>query len=117
MRLLRTGKEPLVDLRLYRIRGFTMGVVLAAMTIFGIFGLLFTLPQYWQGVLGLDAQVSGFRFLPAIFGMVVGALPADRVAARFGHKAVIAFGLAILAVAQWVGAMATAESGVAFEAA
>ncbi len=96
-RLARAGRQPLVDLGLFRIPSFTWGVILAGMGILGLMGLLFTLPQYWQGVLGLDAQAAGLRALPVILGLAAGAIPADRIAARFGPRATIAAGLALLA--------------------
>ncbi len=94
----RRGRQPLVDFGLFRSRGFTWGVILAAVGIFAGFGVLFVLPQYWQGVLGLDAQGAGFRLLPLIAGMVVGALPADRVAARLGSRITVATGLLAMTV-------------------
>ena len=88
----RPGGQPLVDLGLFRSRSFSVGVVLAAAGIFGMFGVLFTLPQYLQAIMGVDAQGAGLRFLPAIAGLVVGAVPADRVAARVGSKMTVALG-------------------------
>lgn len=114
--MVRRGEQPLVDLGLFRSRGFTWGVVLAGLGIFGLFGLLFTLPQYWQAVLGIDAQGAGFRLLPAILGMALGAIPADRVAARVGPKVTVAIGLTLLAGAMAAGstmAIGTSEAVVA----
>jgi DHA2 family multidrug resistance protein-like MFS transporter len=82
--LTRRGAEPLVDLELFRSRSFSSGVILAAVGVFGMFGVLFTLPQYLQAVMGLDAQGAGLRYLPAIAGILVGAIPADRLACSPG---------------------------------
>jgi hypothetical protein len=65
--------QPLIDLGLFRSRSFSVGVVLAGAGIFGMFGVLFTLPQYLQAIMGVDAQGAGLRFLPMIAGLVVGA--------------------------------------------
>ncbi len=114
--VIRRGGQPLVDLGLFRSPAFTWGVVLAGMGIFGLFGLLFTLPQYWQAVLGLDAQGAGFRLLPAILGMALAAIPADRVAGRLGPKLTVALGLTFLAGAMAAGstmAIGTSEAVVA----
>ncbi len=116
-RLARRGAQPLVDLRLFRLRGFAWGVALAGMGIFGLFGLLFTLPQYWQAVLGLDAQAAGFRLLPVILGMAAGAIPADRVAARVGPRITVAAGLALMAGALAVGSTMTLATGQVVEVA
>lgn len=112
-RLTRQARQPLVDLGLFRIRSFSWGVVLAGLGIFGLFGLLFTMPQYWQAVVGTDAQGSGLRLLPLIVGMALGAIPADRVAARTGPAITVAAGLGVLATALIVGsANITAGDGI-----
>lgn len=116
LRLASTGRTPLVDLSLFRSPSFTGGVVLAATGIFGLSGLLFTLPQLWQGVQGLDAQGAGARLLPVIGGMVVAAVVADRVAARIGARATLAVGLLVLAVGLGIGSGLGVGSGDAFTA-
>jgi DHA2 family multidrug resistance protein-like MFS transporter len=110
-RLAARGGVPLVDLGLFRSRAFTGGVLLAGVAIFGLFGILFVLPQYWQAVQGLDAQGAGFRMLPLIAGMVLGAIPADRVAARFGPARTVASGITLLALALAAGSRTTGDAG------
>jgi DHA2 family multidrug resistance protein-like MFS transporter len=117
LRLASTGRAPLVDLSLFRTRSFTGGVVLAAVGIFGLSGLLFTMPQIWQGVQGLDAQGAGVRLLPVIAGMVASALPADRLAARIGPRLTAALGLLLLAAGLGIGSTVTPESSDAFTSA
>ena len=75
----RPDGQPLLDLTLFRSASFTWGVILAAMPVLAMIGVLFTMPQYFQGVLGSDAVGSGLRLLPLIGGLVVGAVPADRI--------------------------------------
>ena len=106
----RPGGEPLIDLTLFRSRSFSWGIVLAAGGIFGMFGVLFTLPQYLQAIVGLDAQGAGVRFLPAIAGMALGAIPADRIASRIGPKFTVALGFGVLTVGMFAGSFMTAQS-------
>ena len=113
----RPGLQPLVDLSLFRSRSFTWGVVCTAFGVFGLFGVLFALPQFFQAVMGLDPQGSGFRLLPAVLGLIVGAVPADRVATRLGAKLTVALGFAIVVAGTLAGATMTAASGDAFIAA
>ncbi len=113
----RPNGQPLVDLGLFRSRSFSVGVVLAGAGIFGMFGVLFTLPQYLQAIMGVDAQGAGLRFLPTIAGLIVGAVPADRVAARLGPKITVSIGFAILAVGLGLGSALTTTSGDLFIAA
>jgi EmrB/QacA subfamily drug resistance transporter len=113
----RPGGQPLIDLSLFRSRSFTWGMVLTAFGIFGLFGVLFALPQYFQAILGLDPQGSGVRLLPVIAGLIVGAVPADRVAARLGAKVTVAAGFAVVIAGLLVGTTMTATSGDGFIAA
>jgi DHA2 family multidrug resistance protein-like MFS transporter len=109
--------QPLIDLGLFRSRSFSVGLVLAGLGIFGMFGVLFTLPQYLQAIMGLDAQGAGLRFLPMIAGLVIGAVPADRVAARFGARITVALGFALMAAGMLVASGMTVSTGDAYIAA
>ncbi len=109
--------QPLVDLSLFGSRSFTWGMVLTAVGVFGLFGALFVLPQYFQAIKGLDPQGSGFRLLPVIAGLIIGAVPADRVAARFGAKLTVAVGFMVVVVGLLVGTTMTTTSGDGFMAA
>ena len=108
------GGQPLIDLSLFRSRSFTWGVLLTAFGVFGLFGVLFGLPQYFQAIMGVDPQGSGFRLLPAVVGLLVGAVTADRVTARIGAKLTVAIGFAVVVVGSLVGATMTATSGDGF---
>ena len=107
----RPGGKPLVDISLFRSRAFSFGVILTGLAVFGLFGSLFTLPQYFQAVMGTDSQGSGIRLLPLILGMVVGALPADRVAGRLGQRLTITLAFVVLAGGMGAGSTMTAASG------
>ena len=113
----RPGGEPLVDLSLFGSRSFTWGVILTAFGVFGLFGVLFALPQFFQAVMGVDPQGSGFRLLPVIAGLILGAVPADRIAARIGARLTVAAGFAIVAAGLAIGTTTRAGSGDAFLAA
>lgn len=107
----RAGGHPLVDLGLFRSAAYTWGVILSATVALAMVGVLFTLPQYFQAVLGTDAMGSGLRLLPLIAGLVAGAIPADRVAARIGPKTTAAIGFALLATGLGLGARTGDQSG------
>ena len=95
-------------------RSFTWGIVCTALGAFGLFGVLFALPQYLQAIAGLDPQGSGLRLLPAVAGLIVGAVPADRVAARIGAKVTVAAGFAVVVIGTLIGSTLTATSSDGF---
>ncbi|HEV2141265.1 MAG TPA: MFS transporter [Candidatus Dormibacteraeota bacterium] len=109
----RPGGRPLIDLPLFQSRGFTWGVILAALGGMALIGMVFTLPQYAQGVLGLDPEGSGVRLLPIIVGLIAGAVPADRVARRVGAKYTVAVGFVITAVGLLLGSRTALDSSTA----
>jgi Na+/melibiose symporter-like transporter len=111
------GGQPLLDLALFRSASFTWGVILAAVAILAMIGVLFTMPQYFQGVLGTDPMGSGLRLLPLIGGLLVGAVPADRIAQMVGAKASVAAGFVLLAAALSLGSTTSVASSGVFVAA
>ncbi|HEU5440981.1 MAG TPA: MFS transporter [Ktedonobacterales bacterium] len=113
----RPGGQPLVDLTLFQSAAFTWGVILMAILGLAMIGVLFTMPQYFQGVLGTDAMGAGVRLLPLIAGLVVGAVPADRIARMVGAKLTVALGFALCTASMLLGAATSAGSGDAFVAA
>ena len=96
---------------------FTWGTLLAGTGNMAFIGMLFTTPQYFQAILGTNAQGAGLRLLPLIAGLVIGAVPADRLAGRIGAKLVVALGFALLATGLGLGAATSINSGDAFAAA
>ncbi|MCA2211968.1 DHA2 family efflux MFS transporter permease subunit [Jidongwangia harbinensis] len=113
----RRTRMPLVDLHLFRSAAFTGGTLAATAASFAMFGLLFTLPQYFQAVQGADALGTGLRLLPVIGGLMVGARLAGRLVPRLGSRAVLTGGFAVLAAGLVAGAATAADSGYGYVAA
>jgi EmrB/QacA subfamily drug resistance transporter len=81
----RRAAEPVVPLRLYAGRDFTLAQILrllagAAMMVFATF-----LPQYLQVVLGASATASGLLILPAMLGMVASSIGSGQLISRTGR--------------------------------
>src|ERR671920_1888773 len=74
--------EPLLDLRLFRHRAFTVAVTTNLLTVFALLGLLFFLPQYLVLVLGLSPLAAGLWMLPLAGSTVAGSLAAPWLARR-----------------------------------
>ncbi|NEC39847.1 MFS transporter, partial [Streptomyces rubrogriseus] len=94
-----TMPVPLLDMRLFRNRGFSGAVLADLLTILGLSGLVFFLSQYLQLVQGRRPFEAGLAELPAAVGAVVAGLIAGRAARRFSVRAVVAGGLAAVGLA------------------
>ncbi|MGP4044453.1 MFS transporter [Streptomyces sp. 2A115] len=94
-----TLNTPLLDMRLFRHRGFSGAVLADLLTILGLSGLVFFLSQYLQLVQGRGPLEAGLAELPAAIGAVVAGLIAGTVARRYSVRAVVAGGLAAIGLA------------------
>ncbi|MFL5995996.1 MAG: MFS transporter [Streptomyces sp.] len=94
-----TLPAPLLDMRLFRNRGFSGAVLADLLTILGLSGLVFFLSQYLQLVQGRGPLEAGLAELPAAVGAVAAGLVAGRAARRFSVRAVVAGGLAAVGLA------------------
>ncbi|WP_432032417.1 MFS transporter [Streptomyces antibioticus] len=94
-----TLPKPLLDMRLFRRRGFGGAVLADMLTVLGMSGLVFFLSQYLQLVQGRRPLEAGLAELPAAVGAVVAGLLAGRVARRYSVRAVVSGGLAAIGLA------------------
>ncbi|WP_030654855.1 MULTISPECIES: MFS transporter [Streptomyces] len=94
-----TMPVPLLDMRLFRRRGFSGAVLADLLTVLGMSGLVFFLSQYLQLVQGRRPFEAGLAELPAAVGAVTAGLFAGRAARRFSVRAVVSGGLAAVGIA------------------
>jgi EmrB/QacA subfamily drug resistance transporter len=89
--------SPLVEMSLFRERGFSTGMAVAMAFFMGIasFGLVLTL--FLQIGMGFTALHAGLTFLPFSAGVLVSAGAAARLAPRFGRGVTMAGALIIAA--------------------
>jgi DHA2 family multidrug resistance protein-like MFS transporter len=90
---------PLLDMRLFRHRGFSGAVLADLLTVLGMSGLVFFLSQYLQLVQGRRPCEAGLAELPAAVGAVAAGLVAGAAARRFSVRSVVSGGLAAVALA------------------
>jgi MFS family permease len=92
-----TAASPLMPLRILRSRGVAGANVVQMLMISAMFAFQIMVALYMQKVLGYDATKSGLAMLPAavaIGGVALGV--SARLIARFGARAVLITGLAML---------------------
>ncbi|MFE2264606.1 MFS transporter [Streptomyces griseosporeus] len=106
-----TLPAPLLDMRLFRNRGFSGAVLADLLTILGMSGLVFFLSQYLQLVQGRPPFEAGLAELPAAAGAVAAGLVAGRAARRFSVRTVVSGGLAAVGLALAALTMLSEETG------
>jgi len=95
-----TARTPLLPLRIFSVRSVTGANLAQLLVIAAAFGFQVVVTLYMQRALGYSAATSGLGLLPtaAVIGTVSLGFSA-RIAARFGHRAMLLAGLLLIAVA------------------
>ncbi len=91
-------RDPMLDLRIFRDRHFSVSMTTALITFICIAGATFLMPFYLENVLGYDPRQVGF--LLAVVPIVLGiAAPiSGGLSDRFGTRPIAVIGLTLLAV-------------------
>jgi EmrB/QacA subfamily drug resistance transporter len=93
-----SGKAVIFDLRLFKIRSFAAGNVVALVVSLGEFGLLFTLPLFLQSVRAYTALETGVILLALAVGSFVASGAGAAMAQRIGPVRVLQIGMALEAL-------------------
>ena len=94
----RRSSNPLIDLRLFSNRVFSVAISTNLTIVFVLTASLFFLTQYLQLVLDISPLRAGFVLLPGLIFSVVTGLIAVGLARRLGIGTIIAGGLSVVAV-------------------
>jgi len=85
---------PLLNVRLFARREFTVAVGCVLLSMFGLVGIEFFGAQYLQLVLGLSPFDAALRLVPLMLSTLAGGLLAARVLTRLGTRWTISLGMA-----------------------
>lgn len=95
----RRAAEPIINLALFQIRSFTIGVTTTSMMSFAMMGTMVFVPLYFQLVLGYSPATAGLLLLPQIVTMVFSSIVGGRLSSRLGRpKPFMVGGIALEAV-------------------
>jgi Na+/melibiose symporter-like transporter len=104
-------EQPLLDPRLFRLRGFGAGTASITAQFFAFFGFIFVILQYVQFVLGYSPLEAGLALAP-IAVLMMGLSPrVPRLVERFGPARVGPLGLLLMAAGFAVLSTADVNSG------
>ncbi|WP_049561119.1 DHA2 family efflux MFS transporter permease subunit [Nonomuraea sp. SBT364] len=96
------ARQPLVPLSLFANASISIGTVLMMMVAFAMFGAMFFLGFFFQGVHGLSPLEAGLRMLPMSAGMIVASPLAGMMIGKLGPKITMASGLVVTAGAMFL---------------
>src|SRR6202167_5482115 len=77
--------EPILPMRLFRSRVFSVASVLSFIVGFAMIGSITFLPTFLQYVHGVSATLSGLRMLPMVLGLLATALISGTVVSKTGR--------------------------------
>ena len=92
-----TLADPLIDLRLFALPGFSASLAMYGISIIVLFGGFLFLPQYLQLVLGLSPLQSGLWSLPWAGAFIIGSIVTPHLVRRVRPAYLMAAGLALAA--------------------
>lgn len=96
----RRAREPVVDLRVFRDRNFSLGIFLVTTYGLILFGALVLLPLFLEELMGYTAFRSGLAVSPRGLGAAVSMTIAGRLVSRIDGRYLISTGFLLLA---WAG--------------
>ena len=99
---------PMLPIRFFRSRAFTLANVASLLMFFGMFGSIFLLAQFFQTVQGYSPFGAGLRILPWTLAPMFIAPVAGALSDRIPPRLIIGTGLALQAVAlAWIALVST----------
>ncbi len=99
----RRVEEPILPLRLFRNRTFTITSATAFIVGLGMFGAIVFLPLFLQVVLGASATNSGLLLIPLMGGVVTTSIVSGRLITRTGrYKVYPLVGTGLMAIGLWL---------------
>jgi EmrB/QacA subfamily drug resistance transporter len=96
---LRTRVEPIIDLRLFRVRSFASSATMMFLLGLSLFGAVILLPLYYQQVRGDSALEAGLLLAPQGLGVMLAMPIVGRLTDRIGARPIVLVGLALATVA------------------
>ncbi|MDG9725714.1 MDR family MFS transporter [Streptomyces sp. DH41] len=81
----RRAAEPVLPLKLFRVRTFTLSAVISFVVGFAMFGAMTYLPTFLQVVRGVSPTMSGVHMLPMVFGLLLSSTVSGQIVSRTGR--------------------------------
>jgi EmrB/QacA subfamily drug resistance transporter len=108
----RRAAEPVLPLRLFRYRVFSVSSAVGFVVGFSMFGAITYLPQYEQVVKGVSPTISGLRLLPLVLGLLITSTGSGIAISKWGRYKVFPIaGTAFMTLGLYLLSMLTVSTG------
>ncbi|MGY0023683.1 DHA2 family efflux MFS transporter permease subunit [Streptomyces sp. YJ-C3] len=77
--------EPVLPMKLFRVRTFTLSAVISFVVGFAMFGAMTYLPTFLQVVQGVSPTMSGVHMLPMVIGLLLSSTVSGQIVSRTGR--------------------------------
>lgn len=104
--------HPMLDVRLFKVRSFTLGSTTITLQYFAMYGLYFALAQYLQLGHGYSPLATAFAGLPIGIFAMVGAPVSAGMVGKYGPRRVVGSGLLVSAVGLFLLGWVTATTSI-----
>ncbi|WPC35483.1 DHA2 family efflux MFS transporter permease subunit [Acinetobacter sp. YWS30-1] len=105
-----TERHPIVDIRIFRYRGFTFAVLSLAFAFGAFFSSIVLIPQWVQINLGYTATWAGYLTATMGFGSLLMSPIVAKMATKYDQRILASFGLTLLAVVTLMRAFWTTDA-------
>ncbi len=94
----RSAEEPIIALEFFKNRTFSSAMIVTLMVAMSMFAVMLVLPIYVQGVLGMNAENSGYLMTPMMLSFIVASIAGGQLITRTGKYKTLVFvgGLAMV---------------------
>jgi EmrB/QacA subfamily drug resistance transporter len=97
-----TVADPVLDLRVFRGREFSLGILTQWVAFAAMFGTFFLIPLFLQQVRGYGPLETGLYTLPVALASAVFMQISGRVFDRIGVRIPVLFGMTLIGLAMWL---------------
>jgi DHA2 family multidrug resistance protein len=104
-------RYPIVDLKVFTFRSFSVGSFLGIIMGFGLYGTALILPLFFQSLLGFSALDTGLALMPGAFATALSMLIIGRILNRIDGRWSIVFGTLLFAWSTWLLGGLTVQAG------
>jgi MFS transporter, DHA2 family, lincomycin resistance protein len=112
LRLTRSGRSPLLDLRPFSYRMYSLSLALLCLAMLALFGMVILLPIYLQTIRGLGSLATGLLLLPGGLLMGLSGPTVGRIVDRYGPRLVTIPGAILLTFTLWQFSNADASTPI-----